>query len=182
MGVDGAQNYCSFWQVRPFLWLKDTATVENATKKRCVYTGLMMFVQMPWCHHVNWSVAQLHWSSLPPHTGEVHPGRVGKPGACQKIFRSGLEAEQSKHEGIIWSIYGKCCSKASEKKGENMKPKTVEPLLKLWFVKASACHWVCKNKTALVWVGKGLPDRSVHCWLRWWTPELETFSLKSSLF
>lgn len=90
---------------------------------------------------MNWPVAQLYWSSLlPPHTGEVHPGRTGKSGAGQKIFRPGLEAEQSKHEGIIWSIYGKFCSKERGKQGENMKPKTVEPLLKLWFVKASARH------------------------------------------
>lgn len=47
--------------------------------------------------------------------------------------------------------------------------------LKLWFVKASARHWVCQTRLHLCRVGKGLPDRSARCWLRWWTPELERF-------
>lgn len=157
-----------------FIWPRDTMSVGKANKKRCVYAGPSML-----CSDVMmyWPVAQLYWSSLlTPYTGEVHPGRAGKPGAGQKIFRSGFEAEQSKHAGIIWSIYGKCCLGESEKLGENVKPKTVQPLLKLWFVKASARHWVCQTRLHLCGVGKGLPDRSVCCWLRWWTPELEKFS------
>lgn len=41
--------------------------------------------------------------------GEIHSGWVGKPGAGQKIFCPGAEAEQPKHEGIVWSIHGEYC-------------------------------------------------------------------------
>lgn len=41
--------------------------------------------------------------------GEVHSGGVGKPGTGQKIFRPGAEAEQPKHEGIVWSVHGEYC-------------------------------------------------------------------------
>lgn len=46
---------------------------------------------------------------MPCHTGEVHPGGAGKPGAVQKVFRPGAEAEQQKHEGVVWSIHGEYC-------------------------------------------------------------------------
>lgn len=158
------------------VWPRDTMSVGKANKKRCFHwavSAVCSDVMMSLCE----LTAQLYRSSLLPLcTGEVHPRRTGKPGAGKKIFCPGLEAEQSKHEGIIWSIYGKCCLKESKKQGENVKPRTVQPLLKLWFVKASAHHWVCQTRLHLCGVGKGLPDRSLRCWLRWWTPELEKFS------
>lgn len=46
---------------------------------------------------------------MPPHTGEVHSGGAGKPGAGQKVFCPGAEAEQPKHEGIVWSVHGEYC-------------------------------------------------------------------------
>lgn len=41
--------------------------------------------------------------------GEVHSGGFGKPGTGQKIFCPGAEAEQPKHEGIVWSVHGEYC-------------------------------------------------------------------------
>lgn len=48
-----------------------------------------------------------YWPCLmPPHTGEVHSGGAGEPGAVQEVFCAGAEAEQPKHEGIVWSLHG----------------------------------------------------------------------------
>lgn len=41
--------------------------------------------------------------SLP---GEIHPGGNGEPGAGQKVFCTGAQAEQQKHEGFVWPVYG----------------------------------------------------------------------------
>lgn len=64
---------------------------------------------------------------IPPHTGEVHTGGAGKPGAVQKVFCPGAEAEQPKHEGIVWSVHGKYCFawRESGREVEEEKTKTV---------------------------------------------------------
>lgn len=38
--------------------------------------------------------------------GEIHPGGAGEPGAGQEVFCAGTQAEQQKHEGIVWPVYG----------------------------------------------------------------------------
>lgn len=43
---------------------------------------------------------------MPCLTGEVHPRWAGKPGAVQKVFCPGSEAEQQEHEGLVRSVYG----------------------------------------------------------------------------
>lgn len=60
---------------------------------------------------------------MPPHTGEVHSGGTGKHGAGQKVFCPGAEAEQPKHEGIVWSLHGEYCC-VEGKKSEGMWRKT----------------------------------------------------------
>lgn len=73
-----------------------------------------------------------YWSCLmPPNTGEVHSGGPGKPGAVQKVFCPGAEAEQPKHEGIVWSVHGEYCFtwRESGKKTKKKKETTVEPFL-----------------------------------------------------
>lgn len=62
----------------------------------------VLLVQMP---ELPFSTA--YWPCLmPPHTGEVHSGGAGEPGAVQEVFCAGAEAEQPKHEGIVWSLHG----------------------------------------------------------------------------
>lgn len=70
----------------------------------------MLLIQMSCCHCSSCPLAQLIGRVLmPPHTGEVHSGGAGKPGAGQKVFCPGAEAEQPKHEGIVWSVHGEYC-------------------------------------------------------------------------
>lgn len=38
--------------------------------------------------------------------GEIHPGGAGEPGAGQEVFCAGTQAEQQKHEGLVWPVYG----------------------------------------------------------------------------
>lgn len=116
-GFSSAQRGCWCWkELWLFLrgpssvWPRDTMSVGKASKKEMFPLGCLCCLFR--CHDVTVCelTAQLYRSSLLPLcTGEVHPRRTGKPGAGKKIFCPGLEAEQSKHEGIIWSIYGKCC-------------------------------------------------------------------------
>ena len=82
-----------------------------AHERRCVYSGwsciaypdgMLSLLELPF--------SAAYWPCLmPPHTGEVHSGGSGKPGAVPKIFCPGTEAEQPKHEGIVWSVYGEYC-------------------------------------------------------------------------
>lgn len=69
-----------------------------------------------------------HWPCLMPlNTGEIHARWTGKPGAGQKVFCPGAQTEQSKHEGIIWFVHGKCwsatleCGKERKVNGERKK-------------------------------------------------------------
>lgn len=60
-------------------------------------------------------LSEAHWLSLvSPNAGEVHARRAGEPGAGPKIFCPGTAAEQSKHEGLIWAVHGKCWSATLE--------------------------------------------------------------------
>lgn len=75
-----------------------------------------------------------YWPCLmPPHAGEVHSGGAGKLGAVQEVFCPGAEAEQPKHEGIVWSVHGEYCfawrERGIEREREKEKTKTVEPFL-----------------------------------------------------
>lgn len=46
--------------------------------------------------------------------GEIYARGPGEPGAGSKVFCPGAAAEQSKHEGLIWSVHGKCRSATLE--------------------------------------------------------------------
>lgn len=73
-----------------------------------VYTAChVVLIQMPCRHCVSPPVGTPHTHILMPClTGEVHPGGDGKPGAVQKVFCPGSEAEQQEHEGLVRSVYG----------------------------------------------------------------------------
>lgn len=69
--------------------------------------GHTLLIQMSCCQCLSCLLTNL--CLLPANTGEVHAGRAGKPWAVQKVFCSGAEAEQPKHEGVVWSVYGESC-------------------------------------------------------------------------
>lgn len=79
----------------------------------------VLLIQMSCCHCSSCPLSTAYWPCLmPPHTGEVHAGGAGKPGAVQKVFRPGAEAEQPKHEGIVWSVHGEYCFCMERKVGQ----------------------------------------------------------------
>lgn len=90
-------------------------------------------------------LSEAHWPCLlPPNAGEVHARGAGEPGAGQKVFCPGTAAEQSKHEGLIWSVHGKCWSATLEsgKEREEMnteRAKTPE-LFFLFFLGTAVCQ------------------------------------------
>lgn len=76
--------------------------------------------------------------------GEVHSGRLGKPGAVSKVFCPGSEAEQQKHESIVWSVYGEYCFACGDMGIENRTEGTkIDIFVVLWFVSVEAGHSVC---------------------------------------
>lgn len=67
-----------------------------------------------------------YWPCLmPPHTGEVHSGGAGKPGAVQKVFCPSAEAEQPKHEGIVWSVHGEYRLRKKRERKKKQKQKNL---------------------------------------------------------
>lgn len=95
-----------------------------------------------------------HWPCLMPlNTGEVHARGIGKPGSGQKVFCPGAQTEQSKHEGIIWSVHGKCWSatleRGKERKVNGGRKNTRRTFLWLWFVKVEAGQGVCQARLYL---------------------------------
>lgn len=91
-------------------------------------------------------LSEAHWPCLlPPNTGEVHTRWAGEPGAGQKVFCPGTAAEQSKHEGLIWSVHGKCWSVTLESGKERKemyteRAKTQEELFFLFFLGSAVCQ------------------------------------------
>lgn len=90
---------------------------------------------------------------MPPHTGEVHSGGAGQPGAGQKVFCTGTEAEQPKYEGIVWPLHGEYCVNMERKwerevvavvclcvwgVGGSKNSRTI--FVTLWFVKVEVGH------------------------------------------
>lgn len=91
---------------------------------RRVYTGLSCCLFR--CHAaIAWPAlsAQLIGCVLCLLTGEVHSGGAGKPGAVQKVFCPSAEAEQQKHEGIVWSLHGKHYLNGSLERWDRKKQK-----------------------------------------------------------
>lgn len=65
----------------------------------CLFRCLAVVLELPF--------STAYWPCLMlPHTGEVYSGGAGKPGAGQKVFCPGAEAEQPKHEGVVRSVHG----------------------------------------------------------------------------
>lgn len=97
-------------------------------------------------------------SVTPPNSGEVHARRAGEPGAGQKVFRPGAAAEQSKHEGLVWSVHGKWRAATLESgKGRNVYGESKNTrrtfffffFRALRFVKVEASQGPCQCKTVL---------------------------------
>lgn len=77
----------------------------------CLHRSSLLFITMRlyppavtqfFRYHVGLTSASVLFSLL----GEIHPGGAREPGAGQEVFCTGTQAEQQKHEGLVWPVYG----------------------------------------------------------------------------
>lgn len=95
--------------------------------------------------------------------GEIHPGGSREPGAGQEVFCAGTQAEQQKHEGLVWPVYGesRLAPKLKKTNTSSSPPGTLR------FCKRSRDALCCRNYWSLLTQTLTLEKSRSASFLKW---------------